>query len=1115
MSSSHVKSSHFIVAVSAILFIGCITFIAPDEPKNLLGKTFCITPSSTDTLPVKLSEKTLEAGIFFNHHQSGESLTGLDESLGSGACAFDYNNDGWLDLLLIGGSGQTHHFGKQQWWQGKHGNRLYQNLGNTKFKDVTEQAGLNNIESAGMGCAHADLDNDGDQEVIITTLHENKLYQNNGDGTFTDISAKAGIVGDAWSTSIAIADFNHDGLLDLYIANYIKYDKRIRTFERDKGFKPLLNPLFNASLFDAEPNQLFQNLGKLTFKEVAKQLGVANPDGRSLSVAWVDLNNDTYPELLVGNDTGSPSQIYSNNRGEFIAISDKFDINNNNGFQSLAIADLDNDGFIDVVAGTPSGQLIKIMYQTSGGFSDKARDIGIHGTQYAPFSTWGLGIYDFNLDGIQDILAFNGLRVPDADAVKVSVGQQANLWLNNGIEFNEAANPTTPFLSEHMPARGAAFGDFDNDGDTDVLVMHNNAPAKLLMNKIENQNWLGIRLLDNRDNRDSIGAKVKLTTASGSQYQQITVGSGFLSDHDRRIQFGLSHNEDDIEIEVRWTDGEKSTFSNLKNNHYYLLQRNKKAKVIIAKALEKSLPATSSLTIAKNDADFHKTYLKWLVELGSLKALQEIEYAYNSKNSDSRELAVSLLQQYPPSLKTLSILSNSRNDVSEHVRLSTVKALAKYEDESTIYWLLQLLHDKNNGVKIAAIETFEHFFQEEEALINTKQLAIPHLITLLTNPSPKVRATASRALSESESYRPVMPISQRLTDNNVVRFQAIRALGMLRETNVRSRVEDIAFDLDETAELRATSLIALKRMRSNKVDTFIKTKRNLGKKISSQDVLLLATLTNEKEADVINLEGIPQVLLDWLSEQNKNNADIVPIMQALQNLSTKQATKVFLTFLSSTNPEVRYIAFKNVLQHQPTKHLINKALNDSSIKIQYEAMVVAQQSQIQIPEQKLLNLLLQKETSSLASSLISRQLNSGLEKQLISKLQNKNLETDIRLHIINALSTHHTKASANAIKAIISDAYENLDVRKLALNIQASQKKLNAGLISLSYLAHDPLSQEALVILARQGDKKTIRRLWQQLKNKATPEPLKVLSAKILYTIDPKKVLAILQGSPV
>ena len=161
---------------------------------------------------------------------------------------------------------------------------------------------------------------------------------------------------------------------------------------------------------------------------------------------------------------------------------------------------------------------------------------------------------------------------------------------------------------------------------------------------------------------------------------------------------------------------------------------------------------------------------------------------------------------------------------------------------------------------------------------------------------------------------------------------------------------------------------------------------------------------------------------------------------------------------------------------------------------------------------KLISLLVHKETAEVTSEFINKQLNKGLEKKLVAMLQNKGLETDIRLHIVNALSTHQTKASANAIQAIIADSHADLDVRKLALHIQASHKKLNADLISLSYLAHDPLSQEALMILANQGDKNTIKRLWQQLQNKNTPESVKVLSAKILYTVEPEKVLTVLQG---
>ncbi|HFD12644.1 MAG TPA: VCBS repeat-containing protein, partial [Crenotrichaceae bacterium] len=321
---------HTIVFILLSVALGLV-FLYLTPLKTIPLKTIDYSPShfqfysNISKKPV-FSDITAYAGLVVSHMQGGEKITNLTETLGAGACVLDFDNDGWLDIFFITGSGQTRYYGRREWWQQGHSNVLYKNNGNGQFVDVTKRAGLENTVW-GMGCASADFDNDGDADLFVTSYGSNIFYENRN-GRFVDISPLAGIKGEAWSTSVVVADYNKDGLLDIYVVNYLDFKNGAKTYEKTSGFQRMLPVSFDARVYDGQANQLYLNKGKLKFEDVTSNAGVANVGGRGLAAQWVDLNRDSYPDLIVSNDAGLPNAVFLNKYGEtFINASLEYPLN--------------------------------------------------------------------------------------------------------------------------------------------------------------------------------------------------------------------------------------------------------------------------------------------------------------------------------------------------------------------------------------------------------------------------------------------------------------------------------------------------------------------------------------------------------------------------------------------------------------------------------------------------------------------------------------------------------------------------------------------------------------------------------------------------------------------
>ena len=495
-------------------------------------------------------------------HYTIETMTG-------GVALFDYNNDGLLDIFFTNGAAIPS-FDKSDpaYW-----NRLYRNNGDGTFTDVTESSGLKG-KCYSMGAAAGDYDNDGYVDLYVAGYNCNQLFHNNGDGTFTDVTEKAGVtgaipkIGKAWSVAAGWIDYNNDGYLDLFVVNYLTYDLKTATLCIDQGQPAYCSPVD----FLGTPNILYRNNGDGTFTDVSEQSHISQYVGKGMGVSFADYENDGFTDIFVSNDTFQNYLLHNNGDGTFSEVGVLSGVAYNafgNAVAGMAtdFRDIDNDGRPDIFETAMFGEGFPIYHNLGGGqFEDVSGSAGL--TQYTSrLTAWGAGIFDFDNDGLKDLFT------SDSDILDNSMQLAHRPYaLSNGI-FRNRGNLTFEDLSSKagrsfsVPAahRGAAFGDLNNDGKIDVVVTVLNGPPEIMMNRTRNTNhWILLNLVGVKSNRDGLGAKVKITTALGSQYNEATTAVSYNSSSDKRVHFGLGSATIIDRIEIAWPSGIKQVLTNVK-----------------------------------------------------------------------------------------------------------------------------------------------------------------------------------------------------------------------------------------------------------------------------------------------------------------------------------------------------------------------------------------------------------------------------------------------------------------------------------------------------------------------------------------------------------------------
>ena len=512
---------------------------------------------------IRLTDITEEAGINFAHNNGAFGGKYLPESLGPGCAFIDYDNDGFPDILLVNGRDWPNH------GSNKTTLKLYHNNHNGTFTDVTVKAGLA-ISLYGMGAAIADYDNDGHDDIFVTALGQSHLFHNNGNGTFSDVTASAGLSGiDGFSTSAAWVDYDRDGKLDLLVANYVQWtpESDIRC-TLDGTHKSYCTP----ESYNGVSVRLWHNRGDGKFEDATKRAGLYNPASKTLGVAILDYNSDGWPDLLLANDT-QPNKLYLNNRnGTFtetgvaagIAFSEDGIARAGMGVDAL---DYDRSGRPSIIITNFSNQMMSLYHNEGNGlFVDDAPRSPIG---RASLLTLGFGcfFFDYDLDGWPDIFVANGHIESEIEKIqkRIKYRQPPHLFHNlRGSGFEEVTAAMGPGFDAPRVARGAAYADIDNDGDLDVLLTTNGGKAVLFRNDGGNQNHaLRIRLQGTRSNRNGIGAIVRAMYGNEKQWQMMRSGSSYLSQSELVLTFGLGQHTGVSLIQIEWPSGQVDKLANI------------------------------------------------------------------------------------------------------------------------------------------------------------------------------------------------------------------------------------------------------------------------------------------------------------------------------------------------------------------------------------------------------------------------------------------------------------------------------------------------------------------------------------------------------------------------
>lgn len=503
---------------------------------------------------------TAASGITFKHHSAPEKKY-IVESMSGGVAMFDYDRDGWIDLYFV--NSLTVETAKDPT---RARSELWRNRGDGTFIDVTDKAGVG-FPGWGMGVTTGDFDNDGWEDLYVTCYGPNRLYRNNGDGTFTDVAAKAGVTDPRWSTGAAFGDYNNDGRLDLFVANYV--DMRLDALpEFGKGkycqFQGVAVQCGPRGLAGAG-DSLFLNNGDGTFTEVSKKAGVADADARyGLGVAWCDFNEDGNIDLYVANDQG-PNYLYKNNgNGSFeevgmlagVALSED---GAEQASMGVTIGDIDHRGRWNIFV-TNFADEYNALYRHEKGFQFTDASYASQTAKASlPFVGWGTGFFDADNDGWLDLLVVNGHVYPQLAATKstATYAQRKLFYRNNrNGAFTEMAAESGAALMQPSSGRGAAFGDLDNDGDIDVVINNLDGAPQILRNDGGNkQHFLSLRLSGSKGNTSAYGARVKVTAGDLAQIAECRGGGSYISQNDARLHFGLAQKTKVDLVEVRWPNG--------------------------------------------------------------------------------------------------------------------------------------------------------------------------------------------------------------------------------------------------------------------------------------------------------------------------------------------------------------------------------------------------------------------------------------------------------------------------------------------------------------------------------------------------------------------------------
>jgi len=578
---------HALLSAAALLLVPgpSLEFQASTAQKAPKTEGSRARPNAREANPfgVEFHDVTAAAGIHFHHERAASDARLYTETMGAGVAWIDYNQDGFLDAFFVN-SGFTPLFHPEKPPQPA----LYRNNGDGTFTDVTQQAGIHSDGTFFFGVAVADFDNDGYPDLYMTGYRHSVLYHNNGDGTFTDVTAKAGVSDEgAWATAAGWFDYDRDGLLDLLVSNYVAFDVDHPVL--CGGNKPGYRAYCHPDSFSGTSPRLYHNNGDGTFSDVTAKAGLVNKDGKSLAVVLADLNHDGWPDIFIANDTQRNFLYLNNGDGTFrdatYASGAGFSEDGKpEAGMSADAADVRNTGWYDLYVSHLDFELNRYYRNNGDGtFTDATIASGLAKSRVTN-SSFGARFFDFDNDGWRDLLVTNG-HILDNIALyhpNVSYAEERKLYRNvgNGRFVEATATQDAGFRAPRV-GRGLAVGDYDNDGWLDFLVSNNGQDAQLFHNDggehdpSRTNHWLGVRLIGTKSNRDAIGAALKLVAGDFVSYDQSKGGMSYCSAQDPRIYFGLGAHDKVDALEITWPSGAHEVIRNLPANQIVTIEEGK------------------------------------------------------------------------------------------------------------------------------------------------------------------------------------------------------------------------------------------------------------------------------------------------------------------------------------------------------------------------------------------------------------------------------------------------------------------------------------------------------------------------------------------------------------
>ena len=523
----------------------------------------------SEVVPADFVDVATRRGVDFHHYASQTAKKYMLEIMGSGVALFDYDNDGRLDIFLVNGApiadptplGTIPRKNDAKYWD-----RLYHQKPDGSFEDVTERAGVQG-RGYGYGVAVGDYDNDGFEDLFVTEYGGNHLYHNNGNGTFTDVTERAGVAGGGWSTSAAWVDLDNDGLLDLVVLRYVQWDFEDRLCLVNGTLRTYCRP----DSFAAITPLVYHNNGDGTFTEVSRQTGISKP-GKGLGIAIADYDRDGRIDVYVSNDS-MPGFLYRNNgNGAFEEVALLAGVGVTDSGRTYAgmgadFADYNNDGLPDLAVADLALETYALYQNVGKGFFQYATNSTGLGNITMQHSGMGLHFIDYDNDGWQDLLVSQGHVMDTVDQVNPNLHYREPVFLarNTGKGFVDVSAASSEVFHQPWAGRGLAVGDINNDGRLDAVVSTSEGPAHVLLNETQTSNhWLTLKLTGHKSNRDAIGAEVKIATARGTQMATVSTAGSYLSSSDKRVHFGLGPETSVQKIEIRWPSGVVQTLRGVK-----------------------------------------------------------------------------------------------------------------------------------------------------------------------------------------------------------------------------------------------------------------------------------------------------------------------------------------------------------------------------------------------------------------------------------------------------------------------------------------------------------------------------------------------------------------------